>query len=165
MPAILQQLINDSEGRYFTAEEQAKALEYARSLPIRLDAAQQVEKHEDEIVRYAVEQLKARYPRLDTMHERAWSKAMRDFSLVLRYAVHSMILDDPDLGEERLYVWFRTILGSLGFPPAFVRESYAHVWDGVKQAVSAEAAALIEPHMRKAIDILSDFPEPATVLV
>jgi len=161
----LLKVVNNSDSRYLDASEQNEVLSYASSIPARLDTMRQTERLEAEVVREAIDQIRRRYPRFEMFHERGWEKGVRDMQLILRQIVQSMLLDDSEVGEDKLYVWIRTILASFNFTPAIIRETYTLLKDSLRTRLTREAFALLEPHLDHAIEIMSDIPEPASPAV
>ncbi|MFN4258788.1 MAG: hypothetical protein ACK4RK_05790 [Gemmataceae bacterium] len=160
MYSCLLKIINPTDGRYLTPVEQNQVLAYAKSVPSRLLAARHVEQKEEEIINTVLERMKPRYPNFTGQHDRAWEKGFRDMQLVLRYIVQGMLLDDLDAASEKLLFWFRTIVASVGMTPQFMRDHYHTLRDVCQQRLPAESFALLEPHLNRAAEVLSDFPEP-----
>ena len=157
--------LNKSDGRYLTPEEQQAVLDFGKSLPLRFEASRVVEKIEADVVRLVIEDMRRKYPRFETFHDRAWDKAHRDIELTLRYLVQAMLLDDVEVATDKLLVWMRTILASFNMTPQFVRDTYVSLREAVRRLAPAEAYNLLAPHLENAIEVLSDFPEPATPAV
>ncbi len=44
--------------------------------------------------------------------------------------------------------------------PRFMRDTYDLLGDSCRQALPADAFPLLEPHLKRAAEVLSDFPEP-----
>ncbi len=160
MYSKMMKTLNNSDSRYLTREEQEEVLAYTTSVPKRLQAASQVEQKEMEIVQAVVEQMKRRYTNFQNLHDRAWDKAIRDIQLVLRYNAQGMVMDDLDMAADKLLFWFRTIIASVGMTPQFARDTYTFMHDACKQKLPADAFALLQPHLKKTIEVMSDFPEP-----
>jgi hypothetical protein len=125
----------------------------------------QVERVEAELVRDTIDQIRRRYPRFEMFHERGWEKGIRDAQLILRQIVQSMLVDDSEVGEDKVYVWVRSILASFNFTPAIIRETYTLMKESLENKISREAFLLIEPHFNHAIETISDIPEPASPAV
>lgn len=165
MNPMLQDLAHESESRYLTKDEMGKIVAYTTSLPARFKAAAAVEAKEEAIVRFAVDQMKRRYPNFERYHPQAWEKAFRDIQLSLRYTVQAMVWDNPSSQADRLLYWLATIFSSFGFTPQFNRDTYSFLRDAVRQNVPAEAFGLLEPFLEINIDVLGSIPEPAQALV
>ena len=157
--------IYGADNRHLTAEERQEILAYTNSMPQRIDVAREVEEKERLAVKHAIAETRKKYPRFHTFHENAWGKAFRDIQLVVRYQVQALLLDDPSYLSEKTLVWLRTILASFSFTPDFNRDTYTFLKEGMEQNLSPESYRHMEPYLEKTIDIMSDFPEPATPAV
>lgn len=165
MNSWLMRVIEESDSRYLTREEQKKILAYTSTLPQRLQAANVVEQKEEAIVRATIDQMRRRYPRFEKLHGNAWDKAFRDIQLVVRYTAQAMVCDDPSLLTDKALYWLKTILASFGFTPQFNRDTYTFLRDNMRQQLPADVFALLEPCLSVTIEVLSDFPEPAVAAV
>lgn len=157
-------LIQETDSRYPTPEEEQQILAWAQSIPKRLQIARAIEQKEQALTKYVIESMKAKYPNFARLHDQAWDKAFRDIQLVIRYNVQGMLLDDMDIASEKLLLWLRTILASFNMTPQFVRETYEFLKQAIAQQVP-EAQELMEPHLNRTIEVLADFPEPVTPAV
>ena len=165
MYSRLLKIVDSTDSRFLNAEEQAAVLQYAASIPARIEASKHAERIEGEAVRVTIQHIRRRYPKFEAYHQRGWDKGARDLQLIFRYAVQAMILDDPEVAEEKLYIWIRTVLSSFNITPGFVRDSYTIFRDVLREQLPANAYSLLEPHLNHAIQVLSDFPEPALAAV
>lgn len=150
----------DCDGRYPTPAEEEAVLAWAAGAPKRLQAANLIAQKETEIVREAIAYMKPRYPRFGILHERAYEKGERDLQLCLRYAVQGMVLDDPEMPREKLFVWYGTIIRSLGLTPEFTRESCEAVFEACTRYLPGDVFAVAEPYLRRMVEDVSDFSEP-----
>jgi hypothetical protein len=148
------------DGRYPTADEQAAVLNWAASVPKRLQAANLIAQKEAEIVREAIEQVRPRYQNFPAQHDRAWEKANRDMGLVLRYAVQGLIVDDEDMPQDKVLHWVSTIIRATGHTPALMHDCYSAVIAGCRRHLPPEAFALAEPYLTRMLRDMSSFPEP-----
>lgn len=160
MYSRMMQTLNATDSRYPNAQEQEEIMGYLTSVPKRMQAMRQVEQKELEMVNQAVAEMKKRYPNFANLHDRAWDKAVRDMQLILRYNVQGMLMDDPEMASEKLFFWFRTIVASVGMTPKFMHDTYTLLRDACKQKLPADAFQLLEPHLERTIEVLSDIPEP-----
>lgn len=147
-------------GRYPTDAEETAVLEWAASAPRRLQAANLIAQKEQQIVHEAIEYMKPRYPRFGAQHERAYEKGERDLQLVLRYAVQGMVLDDADMPQEKLFVWYGTIIRSLGLTPEFTRDSCQAVVQGCRRHLPSETFAVAEPYLERMAADVPNYPAP-----
>ena len=165
MRCPLVKAIDAADCRYVTNEEEETALIYADSLPRRFETAHAVRNAEDMIVEDVLDFLKTKYPKFAEMHDRAWDRGRRDMQLVLRYTVQGMLLDDIEMASEKLFYWLRTIFASFGFTTDFTRDSYARMIESCRERIAPEAFAILEPHLNRTLEVLSDYPEPAFAAV
>jgi hypothetical protein len=147
-------------GRYPTEDEKTTCLEWAESLPERLRAANLLAAKEAEIVREAIDEMKPMYPRFAAQHERAYEKGARDLGLLIRYAVQGMIVDDADMPKEKLFVWYGTIIRSLGLTPQFTQDSCSAVYDAARRQLPPDIFAVAEPYLARMVQDVPAFPEP-----
>ncbi|MGL4422410.1 MAG: hypothetical protein ACRCZF_17200 [Gemmataceae bacterium] len=148
------------DGRYPTEAEEGAVLNWAYSLPKRLQAANQLAQKEQDIVREAIDEMKPMYPRFPAQHDRAYEKGARDLQLVLRYAVQGMIVDDADMPQEKLFIWYGTIIRGLGLTPQFTRDSCQAVYAACRRHLSEELFEVASPYLRRMVDDVPAFPEP-----
>lgn len=165
MNTLLTEIVNASESRYMSREEQGRLMAYAETLPQRFRASAAVEQAEDEIVSTVIEKLKQAYPNFGKHHDQAWEKGTRDLQLVLRHVTQAMVLDDVQSLNERLLYWFRTILMGVNITPQFIRDSFTMLREACRDRVAAEDFALLDPALLNTIEVLSDIPEPYTPAV
>ncbi|QDV04613.1 Phycobilisome protein [Planctomycetes bacterium Poly30] len=162
MNSPILKLVYESENRYLTTEECRSISSYAASIPSRLAIASEVEKVETAAVRDFMDRVQKKYPRVDKFHEQAREKGERDGALTVRVITQSMVLNDMSYLDERLLFWFRTIQSSFGFTPTFIRDSYTFLKQSFLERLSMDAAKALTPYFDRVIEVLSDFPEPAT---
>jgi Phycobilisome protein len=165
MNARLNQIMHDANGRYLTAEERDVFLAYADSVPRRFHAADAVAKVEEGAVRAVVEEMTKRYPNYAKYHDQGWAKCFRDVQLVVRQDVRSMLLDDVRSLDDQILLWLRTTLAANNLTPGFCRDAYSLLRDKLKDHLGAEEYDLLRPYLDRNIDVLGDFPEPATPAV
>jgi len=59
----------------------------------------------------------------------------------------------------------RTILAGLNFTPEFNRDTYTYLKQGFRQSLRPDTFNKVEPYLNRTIEIMSDFPMPATPAV
>ena len=165
MNSEMRTILLESEGRYLSDEERQKLVDYIDGFQQRLAFVQLIEEAEDGAVRFCIENTRKRYPNFDKYHDKAWAKAYRDGQLTTRYAAQAMLLDQKSLLEEKLLYWLRTILAGLNFTPEFNRDTYTFLTEGFRQALPPDAFNEFEPYLDLVVNIMSDFPQPATPAV
>lgn len=158
-------ILLESDSRYLTADERSELLTYTTTFAERLEAVQLIEENEDAAVRFCIENTRKRYPNFDKYHGSAWAKAYRDVQLTTRYMAQAMLIDEISLLEDKLLFWLRTILAGLNFTPEFNRDTYTYLKQGFRQSLPPETYAKFEPYLNRTIQIMSDFPMPATPAV
>jgi len=159
------QLLIGSDSRYLTADERQSVLEYTNGFAERFRILSLIEESEDAAVRFCIDNTRKRYPNFDKYHTTAWAKAFRDVQLTTRYMAQSMLLDDIGILEEKLLFWLRTILAGLNFTPEFNRDTYTFLKQGFRQSLPPDAFGVFEPFLNRTIEVMSDFPAPATPAV
>lgn len=158
-------ILLESDSRYLTPEERDELLTYTSTFAERLEIAKLIEENEDTAVRFCIENTRKRYPNFDKYHGSAWAKAYRDVQLTTRYMAQAMLIDEMSALEDKLLFWLRTILSGLNFTPEFNRDTYTYLKQGFRQSLPPEAFARFEPYLNRTIQIMSDFPMPATPAV
>ncbi|MCY2973129.1 MAG: hypothetical protein NTW52_00505 [Planctomycetota bacterium] len=158
-------LIQGSDSRYLTPEERQEVIDYTSGFVERLAVVAQIEENEEAAVRFCIDNTRKRYPNFDKYHTTAWAKAFRDVQLTTRYMAQAMLLDEIGILEEKLLFWLRTILAGLNFTPEFNRDTYTYLKQGFRQSLPPDIFAKFEPFMNRTIEIMSDFPMPATPAV
>ena len=158
-------LIQGSDSRYLTPEERQEVIDYNTGFAERLALAAQIEESEDAAVRFCIDNTRKRYPNFDKYHTTAWAKAYRDVQLTTRYMAQAMLLDEIGILEEKLLFWLRTILAGLNFTPEFNRDTYTYLKQGFRQSLPPDVFTQFEPFLNRTIEIMSDFPMPATPAV
>ena len=161
----ISQILVGSDSRYLTEEERNEVLEYVKGFDERFRVMALIEANEDAAVRFCIENTRKRYPNFDKYHGSAWAKAFRDVQLTTRYMAQAMMLDEIGILEEKLLFWLRTILAGLNFTPEFNRDTYTYLKQGFRQTLPPDAFTVFEPFMNRTIEIMSDFPAPATPAV
>src|SRR5207248_7844775 len=84
MNTSLHDILRSSEGRYLTPDERSQVLAIARELPARVQAAEEAELFEAEIVGAVVGALRERYPRYEKLFPESWDRCTHDVQFVLR---------------------------------------------------------------------------------
>jgi len=165
MYKAITQLLISADSRYLSADERASVLTYTGGFEQRFRIASLVEENEDAAVRFCIDNTRKRYPNFDKYHTTAWAKAYRDVQLTTRYMSQAMLLEDIGILEEKLLYWLRTILAGLNFTPEFNRDTYTFLKQGFRQNLPPDAFAVFEPYLDRTIEVMSDFPAPATPAV
>src|SRR5262245_13691658 len=165
MTTRLSKLATAADGRYFTAEERRQVQDYADSLKRRFEAAEAVEQKEETVLRSVVEEMQKKYPNFATYHDQGWARQFRDLQLVLRAVVQAMILDDVAQLDVRILFWMRTMFAANNYTPAFVRDCFTRLRDRLAEQAGGDPFDLLKSGLDRSVEVLSDFPEPATPAV
>jgi len=164
MTTRLSKLATAADGRYFSADERRQIQDYAGSLQRRFDAAEAAEQKEESVLRSVVEEMQKKYPNFAKYHDQGWARQFRDLQLVLRAVVQAMILDDVSQLDDRILFWMRTMFAANNYTPAFVRDCFTRLRDRLAEQVG-DQFDLLKPGLDRSVEVLSDFPEPATPAV
>jgi Phycobilisome protein len=165
MTTRLRKLATAADGRYFTADERRQIKDYTDYLHHRLDAADAVEQKEEAVLRSVIEEMQKKYPNFAKYHDQGWARQFRDLQLVLRCVVHAMILDDLGQLDDRILFWMRTMFAANNYTPAFVRDCFTRLRDRLAEQPGGDHFELLKPGLDRSVEVLGDFPEPATPAV
>ncbi|MDW8202565.1 MAG: phycobilisome protein, partial [Cyanobacteriota bacterium SKYGB_h_bin112] len=115
MLSQMQRLVAEVDGRYATDSELQFIQDYMASFKLRLSAYVKLQNAEATIV----QQVYTRMQRMDSnllKHGDAdvTAKWKRDTIRALRYSAIAMLLNDPDILQERFLFWFQTIMKAFG---------------------------------------------------
>src|SRR5436190_22718885 len=124
MNPSLNDILRATEGRYPGAEEREQLLAFARELPARVRAAEEVEAHAAAVTAGVTEALRERYPRYEKLFPKAWDRCARDLQFVLRYDVRAMLAGDPRPLEDKALYYLRSILAAYNLTPQFARDCF-----------------------------------------
>lgn len=88
--------------------------------------------------------------------EDAPQKCRRDLSIVLRYCIFSMLVDDEDVLRAQLLAWLAPVLHSRGFPEGEVsiRSAYSILRQEAMARVSSGSADMLEPYLEIVVGAL-----------
>lgn len=161
----ISEILVGSDSRYLTEDERKEVLDYVKGFDERFRVMALIEANEDAAVRFCIDNTRKRYPNFDKYHGSAWAKAFRDVQLTTRFMAQAMMLDEMNILEDKLLFWLRTILAGLNFTPEFNRDTYTYLKQGFRQSLPPDAFTVFEPFMNRTIEIMSDFPAPATPAV
>lgn len=161
----IKHLLLQSDGRYLSADEKSEVVDYMTDFQKRLEVTGLIEEAEDSAVRFCIDNTRKRYPNFDKYHDKAWAKAFRDVQLTTRFATQAMLLGDMSILEDKLLYWLRTILAGLNFTPEFNRDTYTFLREGFRQNLPPDVFGELEPYLTRTIEIMSNFPAPATPAV
>jgi len=105
----------EAEARHWGDQEFDQLQRIDQDCKLRVETAKACYRFEAEVVDATVDAIFEAYPYRDH-HSLSTDKCARDITNVSTYAVHSMLLDDPDWFKDKLLLWLKTILQSFDFP-------------------------------------------------
>ena len=143
----LKQLYRDMEGRYPSVSEAARLEQYAADQLERVASAEAIARAEAAILDEVVAHVMSRFPQIPGLHgPGASARVKRDQAMVLRYAVSSMLLTDPNFIYDKLAVWLRTILFAL-CSPDHVLAGLRGLDDACRKHLAQMDAARLQPFL------------------
>lgn len=154
MYSQLMRVINDTDGRLPTRDDERVVLEFAGSLPKRLETANFIQRHEQELIDRCLSRTRSQYPDLAEEFPAAWEKGTKDVRAVIRYAVQAMLMADPDVAADKMLRWLRAILSAVGLDQACVRDTFTNLRDAFRDMLPADGYALMEPYLTRTIEEL-----------
>ncbi len=141
----LQALSIQVDGRYATDAELNLLASLQESFGIRLSAYQKIQAHEVAIIKETEERVRAVDPQLLMRGiEDFRSKWRADTVRVLRYSAMALLLDDVERLQERLLLWFQTLMRAFRTQKSCAI-TYQSLQEVVKKYLTAEEAALFLP--------------------
>lgn len=145
MLSQLNQLSLNADGRYATDEELRFLLPYIHSFGLRLQTYQQIQASEATIVQEVYAKLREIDPSLlQRGNEDLSVKWKRDTLRVLRYSAVAMLLDDPHSLQEKLLLWFQTVMKAFGAQRS-CNLTYSVMQAVVKEHLSTQQAQVFCP--------------------
>ena len=152
MATWLSQMIDESDNRYFSEQEYGQLLTYAESVSTRLTVAREVETAEAEILAEVDQRLAAANgEKIDASVKQEHLKCM---TLVIRYDVQAMLLNDPTFLDERILHFLASMLKSFGLSQDYIRKSYQALAEVTLSKVSPDGRELIRPCLERNIAVL-----------
>jgi hypothetical protein len=107
----LERLSVEADGRYATAEELDFLRSYFQTFKYRISAYQKIKNNESAIMNKIQENLEKMNPNIFMQGSvNLKSKWHLDTVRVLRYSAMALLIDDPEYLQQRLLIWFSTIL-------------------------------------------------------
>ncbi|MBE9144567.1 globin family protein [Planktothrix mougeotii] len=107
----LQRLSVEADGRYATPEELEFLKSYLETFRYRISAYQKLQKYEPIILQKIHHKLIKTNPQIFMKGSINFTSKWRlDTIRVLRYSAMILLINDPDYLQERLLIWFATIL-------------------------------------------------------
>ena len=145
MLSQLNTLAQEADGRFATDAELMFLQNYLRSARLRFSAYQKIQAAEPKIIQQVKQKLEAIDPSLLQNGKTDLSaKWQRDAVRGLRYAAQALLIDDQESLEERLLLWFQTMMRAFKAERS-CNATYVIMQDVVKQFLSPEEAELFCP--------------------
>jgi len=145
MLSQLNTLAQEADGRFASDAELMFMQNYLRTARLRFSAYQKIQAAESKIIQQVKQKLKAIDPSL-LQHGKTdlSAKWQRDAVRGLRYSAQALLIDDQESLEERLLLWFQTMMRAFKAERS-CNATYVIMQDVVKQYLSAEEAELFCP--------------------
>jgi hypothetical protein len=105
----------DAEARHWSDQEFEQLQGLIDNGEKRAEVARACYRIEAEVVDSTVDAIFEAYPYREH-HKLSTDKCARDITNVSTYAIHSMLIDDPEWFKNKLLLWLKTILQSFDFP-------------------------------------------------
>ncbi|MDX2216128.1 MAG: hypothetical protein SFY66_22880 [Oculatellaceae cyanobacterium bins.114] len=133
------------DGRYADDAELQFISDYIQAFPTRLQTYIKLQAAEATIVQQVYDKMRLLNPNLFTPENADLSnKWKRDTIRTLRYSAAAMLVDDPEILQERFLSWFQTIMRSFGAQQS-CNMTYEIMQDVVKQHLTTTQANLFCP--------------------
>jgi hypothetical protein len=71
-----------------------------------------------------------------------------------------MMCDDPDMPNDKLYVWLGTLVRGLGHTQQIFRDCFNALIENCRATLPPDVFELAEPYLERMRDDMSAFPEP-----
>ncbi|PSN20610.1 phycobilisome protein [filamentous cyanobacterium CCP5] len=141
----LDTLTLSTDGRYATDVELQFFYTYLPTLYLRIRIYQKIQAAEKEIIQQVLKTLTATAPTLLWQNDvDLTAKWQRDTVRVLRYAALAVLTDDLELFQERLLLWFSTIMEAFGVRRN-CKATYSIMQAVIKRHLTPQEAALFLP--------------------
>lgn len=141
----IEQLCVNADGRYASDTELMFFQDYLKTARLRFSLYQKIQKLEPQLVQKVLAQLQAKDPDLLKMNGTdLTAKWQRDTVRLIRYAATALLSDDADLFNERMLMWFQTIMKSFKAERS-CEATYQAMQSVVREALTPEEAALFCP--------------------
>lgn len=145
MLSQMQRLSFNVEGRYATDEELRFIPEYLKTYELRLQTYQKLQEIEQLVIQQVLEKVLAQgsnATRSGTTD--IFAKCKRDTTIVWRYSVAALLMDDPDTLRERCLLWFQTIIRAINHQK-LCHSTYIAMQDVIKQHLTPQQSSLFLP--------------------
>lgn len=138
-------LIRTTDGRYASDQELYFLKDYLTTAPLRFRTYQKIQKAETDIINQLMKELKTYHPDVFVVNNQdLTAKWQRDTVRVLRYAATALLVDDPEAFQDKLLMWFQSIMQAFGAQQN-CQVTYGTLQQVIKQHLTPEEAQLILP--------------------
>jgi len=151
----LKSIFDSVDNRYLEPAESKQLLEYSQSIPERLTAVHDLQRHEASIAKELTDRIVDVYPKIAARIE-GYEKTERDLLLILRYCGQAMLRNDPQFLNDQLLYWLKTMLQAFKLGENVLRDSYVWMKEISQTKLDAKSYALLEPYMNLVLDIVSE---------
>jgi hypothetical protein len=155
MHTELREVMHGAEGRYLSSDEIDRVMGIVNSYEDRFAIMKKLELNEIEIVNETIERMFEKYPDFYKDRPNAYDKCVRDESLVLRYAAMAMVNNDPEIFEEKVLYWMKTVVQSMEFTEE-AKFTYTYMQTLVTRALGEKDAPEINRYLQMMVDIMDE---------
>ena len=141
--STLEELANESEGRYLTRTELQPVQRYLKTFSVRLKTYDIIRERADKLVNLALRKFMSLQPEVMRKHG---SRCQYDMSEVMRYIALAVLRDDERFFKESLLFWQANILTAYRQNGACV-VAYRCLQETLNEYLPAQAYQLIEPYI------------------
>ncbi len=141
----LHTLCAETDGRYASDEELLFFQDYLKTARLRFALYQKLQHIEPTLIQQILAELQQKSPDLLKMGSTDMTaKWQRDTVRTLRYMATAVLVDDADLFQERMLLWFQTIMKSFG-AEASCAATYKTMQSLLSQTLTHEELQLMTP--------------------
>jgi Phycobilisome protein len=156
MLSQMQRLCMEADGRYATDDELRFLPDYLRTYELRLQTYLQLQKLEAAIFQQAYTTALAKDPQAFRSGEQdLTSVCKRDTLHTLHYCATAMLLDDPQIFQERYLLWFQSIIRAVS-QQSNASLIYTAMQTAVKQLMPPQQANLLIPLLAQAQQMMAE---------
>jgi Phycobilisome protein len=156
MLSQMQRLCREADGRYATDDELRFLPDYLRTYELRLQTYLQLQKLEAAIFQQAYTTVLAKNPQAFRHGDQDLTgHCKRDTLHTLHYCATAMLLDDPDVFQERYLLWFQSIIRAVS-QQSNASLMYAAMQEAVKQLMPPPQADLLLPLLAQAQQMMTE---------
>lgn len=151
--STLEELANQSEGRYLTTAELLPMQRYLKTVSARLKTYEILREKSEKLVQITLRKFMSLQPEVMRKHG---SRCQYDMGEMMRYMALSVLRDDERFFKESLFYWQANILTAYRQNGACLI-AYRCLQETLSEQLPAQANQLIEPYMNIVLQTL-DLP-------